>query len=185
MIKIQHLKLFFSILLLFILSNCGGFKKMEAGKVPVNATERAQKNMQEGKGFRLSSSRKNSGVFDFATSNEMWRASLDLLDFTPLSNVDYSGGIIITDWFSEENSKNEYLKITIRFLSNEIRSDGINILIYKKTCTNNNVCSTSKVPSKISQEIKTAILQKATILKENELDKNKDYKIKGTDSSKR
>ena len=37
----------------------------------------------------------------------------------------------------------------------------------------------------IKSSIKTAILQKATILKENELDKNKDYKIKGTDSSKR
>ena len=158
------------------ISGCGLYQKSDARKVPVNVNERAQNNIREGKGFKLGSLGGKSGVFDFATSNEMWRASIELLDFTPLSNVDYSGGIIITDWFSDKNLPKESMKITIKFLSNEIRADGIKILIHKKTCNEVNNCSTEKVESKIAEEIKLAILKKATLLKENELDKDPDYK---------
>jgi hypothetical protein len=118
---------------------------------------------------------KGTGSFEFASSNEMWRASLELLDFTPLHNVDYSGGIIITDWFTEENSK-DAIKITIRFLSNEIRADGIKVIIHKKTCKENNNCKIILQESTLSQEIKLAILKKAATIKENELVKNPDYK---------
>lgn len=162
-------------LLSFILAGCGGFKKVDSRKIPVNVNERAQKNIQDGKGFRLGS-KKNNGVFEFASSNEMWRASIELLDFTPLSNVDYSGGIIITDWFSEKNSANESIKITVRFLSNEIRADGIIITVHKKTCNEKNNCQIKKISSNLSQEIKLAILKKAAIIKDNELDRDPDYK---------
>ena len=63
--------------------------------------------------------------FEFASSNELWRASLDVLDFMPLTSANYSGGIIITDWYSEQGNTEESIKITIRFLSNEVRSDAI------------------------------------------------------------
>ena len=171
-------KLLISCLLLLIFTGCGKgfFKKVDSRKVPVNVNERAQKNIQEGKGFRLMGNQKNTGVFDFATSNEMWRASIELLDFTPLSNVDYSGGIIITDWFTEKSSSNESIKITVRFLSNEIRADGIKVIIYKKVCDVKNYCSTNKVKSTLSQEIKLAILKKAAIIKENELITDPTYK---------
>tara|TARA_B100000787_G_scaffold62953_1_gene46206 strand:- start:533 stop:1072 length:540 start_codon:yes stop_codon:yes gene_type:complete len=172
-------KLLFVVLFPLFLTGCGGLSKVDARKNPVNVTERAEKNIQQGKGFRFSDISKNSGVFDFATSNEMWRASIDLLDFTPLSNVDYSGGIVITDWFAKDDSKNEYLKITIRFLSNEIRADGLKVLIHKKTCTKNNVCSIGKVETKLSQEIKAAILREATLIKEDELVVDKNFKISG------
>ncbi len=33
----------------------------------------------------------------------LWRASLEILDFIPLTTVDYSGGIIITDWYNDKN----------------------------------------------------------------------------------
>ena len=101
----------------FLTQNCGIYKKTDANKVPVNVNERVEKNIQDGKGFRIfDSDRKGTGVFDFASSNEMWRASINLFDFVPLSNVDYSGGIIITDWFTDELSTNESLKITVKFL---------------------------------------------------------------------
>ena len=100
-------------------------------KVPVNADERVKKNMEEGRGFRIAGLGKKGGDFMFSSSNPMWRASMDKLSFAPLSVVDYGGGIIITDWFSEGDS-NEEIKIAVRFLSNEIRSDAIKIIIHKK-----------------------------------------------------
>jgi len=166
-------------IILFSLISCGIYKPVDTRKVPVNVNERVEKNIQEGKGFRLFENNKKSGTFDFATSNAMWRASIELLDFTPLSNVDYSGGIIITDWFSDSNSSdNEYLKITIKFLSNEIRSDGLQVIIYKKNCDTQNKCSTTKLDSVLNNEIKLAILKKATELEKNAPLVNPDFKMR-------
>ena len=157
------------LLIFFMITSCGIYKPTDARKVSPKGIDRAKKNIEEGKGFRLLDNRKNkgSGVFEFASSNPMWRASVKLLDFTPFSNVDYSGGIIITDWFSnDDTNQNESIKITVKFLSNEIRADGIDILIYKKICeTSNNNCKVNKVESDLSKEIKLAILKEATILK--------------------
>ena len=113
--------------------------------------------------------KKGSGSFEFASSNVMWRATLDLLDFTPLSNVDYSGGVIITDWFNE-SSDQDPIKITIRFLSNEVRADGLKVIIHKKICKkiNNDDCKIVKIESTLGQEIKLAILKKAAIMKKIE-----------------
>ena len=166
-----------SLLLILLTVSCGLYRKTDLREVPVNVDERAAKNIAEGRSFRFGDIGKGgSGTFEFASSNEMWRASISLLDFAPFSNVDYSGGIIITDWFADENVKNEYLKITVRFLSNEIRADGLNVIIHKKTCNNVNECNVSKIKSNISQEIKLAILKEAAILKENEFVKNPNYK---------
>ena len=112
--------------------------------------------------------------FEFSSSNELWRASLDILDFIPLSNVDYSGGIIITDWYNEGTASNEAIKITIRFLSNEIRADGLDVVIHKRACSGTTVnCKVTKYSSGLEDEIKLAILKKATILQKRGDDKKK------------
>ena len=167
------------ILFFFLTSNCGIYKPADARKIDPNVHERVKKNIEEGRGFRVMGGNKNKsgGTFEFASSNAMWRASIDLLDFTPFSNVDYSGGIIITDWFSDENTKDESLKITIKFLSNEIRADGLDVIIHKKKCVNNNECSVSKVKSTLANEIKVAILKEATILKTQDPNLPKDFKL--------
>ena len=119
----------------FISSGCGIYKPVDARKVNPNAEERAKKNLEEGRGFRLFGSNVTGmgGDFQFASSNELWRASLDIIDFMPLSSVNYSGGIIITDWYSTDQSSNESIKISIRFLSNEIRSVKIKLIVqYQK-----------------------------------------------------
>ena len=176
-LKLNFLLVF--ILLAFILSSCGIYRPVDAKKIPSNVNERVKKNIEEGRGYRLFGNQNRGGTFDFATSNEMWRASLDLLDFTPLSNVDYSGGIIITDWFADENSsENEQIKITVKFLSNEIRADGLDVIIHKKICNTENKCNTVKVESVIENEIKLAILKKAAELQENAPLVNTDYKVK-------
>ena len=163
---------------LCVVASCGIYKKTDARKVPVSGIERAEKNIQEGRGFRIFDNDRNKGggVFDFATSNPMWRATITLLDFTPLSNVDYSGGMIITDWISDEKKENVYTKITVRFLSSEVRADGINIILYEKICDELNRCKTSKVKSSLADKIKVAILKEAALIEKNELTKKPDYK---------
>ena len=82
----------------------------------------------------------------------------------PLSTVDYSGGVVITDWYSEQNSS-EAIKITIRFLSNEIRSDSIKIIVHKKKCSKNLECTTTlSSGNKINNELLSVILKKAALI---------------------
>ena len=182
--KIIHFLLYFILLasITSALVSCGPLKpkKVDLRKIPGDPKDKRLKNIKEGRGFTAMGAIKNrgkgSGSFDFATSNEMWRASLELLDFTPLHNVDYSGGIIITDWFSERDDQDP-IKITIRFLSNEIRADGIKVTIHKKICKEKQFdnCKIIKIESTLSQEIKLAILKKAAIIYQNEVIKNPDY----------
>ena len=162
------------ILILFFLNSCGPLKpkKTDLRKIPGDPKDKRAKNIQEGRAFRLmgiGDKLKSGGNFQFASSNEMWRATLELLEFTPLSNVDYSGGVIITDWFSE-NSEQDPIKITVRFLSNEIRADGLKVIIYKKICKKNDKtnCQTIQDNTTLGQEIKLAILKKATSIKDSE-----------------
>ena len=178
--KITNFKakiLYYPVIALFLLSlaslvvSCGPLKPKytDLRKVPGDPKDKREKNIQEGRGFRVMGllEKKKSGNFEFASANEMWRATLDLLDFTPLSNVDYSGGVIITDWFSE-SSDQDPIKITVRFLSNEIRADGLKIIIHKKICKKIDDCKIVKIDSTLGQEIKLAILKKAATIKESE-----------------
>ena len=190
--KITNFKdkvLYYPIIILFLLSlastvvSCGPFKPKytDLRKIPGDPEGKRQRNIREGRGFRAMGllEKKGSGNFQFASSNEMWRATLDLLDFTPLSNVDYSGGIIITDWFSE-SSDQDPIKITVRFLSNEIRADGLTVIIHKKICKKVDDCKVIKVDSTLGQEIKLAILKKAaTIAKSEVSERQKNYSERG------
>jgi hypothetical protein len=117
-------------------------------------------------------SKKASNTFDFATSNVLWRATLKSLDFLPLVNADYSGGIVIYDWYSDNLNSNEQVKITVRFLSNELRSDSIQVIAHKKVCDENNKCTTSKLNTNLPQEIKDKILFSARSMRVEDL-KNK------------
>lgn len=154
----------FSIISLFLLScNTLKPKKVDTRNTPINAQERAKKNIKEGKGTSLKDivGMRGGTNYEFSTSNPMWRASLEILDFLPLSTVDYSGGMIITDWYSENNS-NDSIKITVRFLDNEIRSDSLKIIVHKKDCSSNNNCKVTLLNnSTIASEILTTIVKKA------------------------
>ena len=147
------------VFLIFFLTSCGIYKPVDVREVPVNAKERIKKNMEEGKGIQLFN-KDQFGVGSFSEFNPLWRASLDTLDFMILSSADYGGGIIITDWYSENND-DEAIKITVRFHSNEIRADGLDIIIHNKVCDKNNKCNVSKVDGELNNEIKIAILKKA------------------------
>jgi len=149
------------------LSSCGIYKKVNTRDVPINAQERARKNVEEGRGISVKGMLGRSGKgtnYEFSTSNPMWRATLDTLDFIPFSTVDYSGGLVITDWYSDGSNINESIKITVRFLSNEIQSNSLKITVHQKNCPSQNTCSTKVVRSKIEEELKKSIIKTAAIL---------------------
>ncbi len=164
--------LIFLIIVALITSSCGIYKYSDARKTSPNANERVKKNMEEGKGFRLSTLGKKGGDFLFSSSNPMWRASMEKLSFAPLSVVDYGGGIIVTDWFSDDSSDEE-IKIAIRFLTNEIRSDALKVIIHKKKCTSYNNCKITNIENETNNKIKFAILKTAAELSKEDLEKTK------------
>ena len=156
----------------FTLNACNGkLPGADARKYPKDPAKRIQQNLEEGRGFRLNDAVKGftenkGGVFDFASANELWRASLDTIDFMPLSSVNYSGGIIITDWYADDANQNESIKISIRFLTNEIRSDALDIKVFNRKCSENfQQCVTREVNGVIAPELKKKILKTATIYK--------------------
>ena len=161
------------IFLIFTLSGCGGFRMTDAREVSPNPDERIKKNMEEGRGLRLATLGKQQGDFQFASSNPLWRASLDILDFAPLISANYSGGILITDWISTDN-KNETFKITVKFLSNEIRPDGLDIIIHQKTCQDNTGCDTSKLETNVINDLKIKILKRAALYEKEDFAKLKE-----------
>ena len=163
---------------LVALSSCG--PPGDARKYPPNPDARVKKNLEEGRGFRLDTSIRNSGKggdFMFASANELWRASLDTIDFMPLSSVNYSGGIIITDWYSDGNNLEESVKISIRFLTNEVRTDALDIKVFYKQCNQLINCKVTQKTGSLVAELKKEILSKAALYKKQKKDKNfKEYK---------
>ena len=153
--------------LFLILANCNKNIK-DAG---LGAEEKRRKNIEEGRGVSLKGIMGNRGGstnYEFSSSNPMWRASLETLDFLPLITVDYSGGVIITDWYSD-NSGSDSIKITIRFLSNDRRSDSLKIIVHKKICKTSSNCTTNISQSNlIKDELRSTILRKAALLEKSD-----------------
>ena len=167
---------FITIILVFftisLLTSCGGHKFGDQRKMEANVKDRVRKNIEEGKGVRFGSISPKSGVFNFSTSNPLWRATIESLSFMPLSSADYGGGIIITDWYSSGDSKNEEIKITVRFTSNEIRADAVQIFLHKRICKVDQACKIVQIESEIKNSLKMKILKKAALLEKT---KPKDF----------
>ena len=163
---------FITVILVFFtvsfLSSCGGHKFGDQRKMEANVRDRVAKNIEEGRGVRFGSISPKSGVFNFNTSNPLWRATIESLSFMPLSSADYGGGIIITDWYSSGDSKNEEIKITVRFTSNEIRADAVQIFLHKRICKVDQACKITQIESEIKNSLKMKILKKATLIQKTQ-----------------
>ena len=166
----------FLLIVSFFLNACSGMPGADARKYPADPKKRVAQNVAQGKGFTLMNSMGGSkgGVFEFASSNELWRASLDTIDFMPLISANYSGGIIITDWYSDGKGTGESIKVSIRFLTNEIRADALDIKVFMKKCKNLNDCRVSESKGVLVTELKKKILRQASIYKAE--NKKKNYK---------
>ena len=164
------------ILILMALTACGGFKKVDQRQMPDGSKAKARKNLEEGRGVSIAGIGRGlrKTTYEFSTSNPMWRASLETLDFIPLTTVDYSGGMIITDWYSDSNSAKESIKISLRFLANEIRSESLKVIVHQKTCSTNLDCRVILLTdTKIKEELHTTILKKAALLEKQYKEKKK------------
>ena len=181
----------FLLITLFALSSCKTIENLPGGdarKNPPDPKLRVKKNLEEGRGFRLDNmigQTGKGGDFMFASANELWRASLDTLDFMPLSSVNYSGGIIITDWYTDGNNLDESVKISIRFLTNEVRSDALDIKVFYKKCNQIANCKIEQKTGSLVVELKREILNKAAVYKKQNKDKNfKPYTGKAGDTTR-
>tara|TARA_Y100000591_G_C21779325_1_gene670091 strand:- start:596 stop:1180 length:585 start_codon:yes stop_codon:yes gene_type:complete len=150
------------------------YRKVSAKDFPPDPKERVKKNIEEGRGFRLMGGQKKGTSYSFATSNPLWRATLDTLDFMPLVSANYSGGIVVTDWYSENNNPEESIKISIRFLSNEIRSDALNINVFYKQCNSDlTKCRVDQKNDELVSKLTLSILKKASRYQRAGIEKNK------------
>ena len=169
------------LIILPMLSSCGAlsYRPVKAKDYPPEPEKRIQKNIEEGRGIRIWKGRNNKGgTFDFASSNALWRASLDTINFMPLLTADYGGGIIVTDWYNSTNDENQSIKISIQFLSNEIRSDALDIKVFKKNCEIDKNCKIVNSKGKLNNELKLTILKKAAIFEKEKIVRTKeDYKV--------
>jgi len=176
---------------LFFQNACGPlkYKKVSAKDFPADPKERIKKNMEEGRGFRIMGGKNKGTSYEFASSNPLWKATLDTLDFMPLVSANYSGGIVITDWYTENNSPNESIKITVRFLTNEIRSDALDVNVFVKECSQNLTnCNINKDNDNLVAELKLNILKKATRYEKQRLEKFKKenpYEVSTPDNKKK
>ena len=122
----------------------------------------------------INNQKKSNTNFEFTTSNVLWRSTLKSLEFLPMLNADYQGGVIIYDWYSDDLNSKEQLKISVRFISNELRSESVEIIAHKKTCDDQNKCITKKADNDFTRQIKDTIISNARILRIEESKKNKD-----------
>ena len=176
MITSRNIVILFSVIILLTQSACNALKprKVSAKDFPPDPRQRVKKNLEEGKGFRLFDGKRSGTTYDFASSNPLWQATLDTLDFMPLVSANYSGGIVITDWYSENNTPNESVKISVRFLTNEIRSDALDINVFLKKCSQNLTnCSISKNNNDLIADLNLNILKKASRYQREMLEKRK------------
>ena len=176
MITSRQFIIFFSIIVLLTQTGCEALKpkKVSAKDFPADPRQRVKKNIEEGKGFRVFDGKMGGTTYDFASSNPLWQATLDTLDFMPLVSANYSGGIVITDWYSENNTPNESVKISVRFLTNEIRSDALDIDVFLKKCSENLTnCSISKNNNDLVADLNLNILKKASKYQRKILEKRK------------
>ena len=156
--------------------NCSKIDPVTGEKVIIdpNPVKRAEAARDQGGGiFSAITQNKSQNTFEFSTSNVLWRATLKSLDFLPLINADYTGGVIIYDWYSQTNNPKEQIKISVQFLNNELRSDSIKITAHKKICDTSERCSNSTLDQNFANSIKDSIIASARTLKIEEAKKEK------------
>ena len=168
-LKLMLKNLFFLSFLIIILSSCKNNEKKDGitdnQEKLENPDERARNFADKNPITLFKDSKDKNTNFEFGTSNVLWRASLKTIDFIPLATVDYSGGIIITDWYSEGKLNKEQIKIQIRFVSTELRSESIQVISYKKICETNNECLNIAGNENFNREIKDLIINTARQIK--------------------
>jgi len=166
------------VLVVFLINGCSSSKDPVTGETKTyepDPRKRAKEYADKGGGIfgDLNNKKPGANIYDFATSNVLWRATLKSLEFLPIINADYSGGIVIYDWYSEDINSKEQIKVSVRFLNNEVRSDSLEINVYKKICETFDNCKTIKMKNEFPNQLKENILSVARLLRIEEAKKEK------------
>jgi hypothetical protein len=172
--KYNYIKYLYLLPILALLFSCSKNENQSQEIFEPNVDKRARAAVEAGGGINIFGNKSSgSTTYEFASSNVLWRATLKSLDFLPLINADYSGGVIIYDWYSQSNNPKEQIKISVQFLNNELRSDSIKITAHKKICDNTDRCSNSTIDQNFANSIKENIIASARALKIEEAKKEK------------
>ena len=107
-----------------------------------------------------------SGDTSININGYLWRASLNVLSIAPLISTDALGGVIITDWYTNKNIKDERIKITAHIRTSELRSDGIKVKVHIQKLINN-VWSDTVTDNNLASKIEINILNEARNLRVN------------------
>jgi len=162
-------KHYLSIFLVLLTFSCAKTDPMTGEKIIIepDPVKKARDSAARGGGILgdIGGQKSSNQTVNFGNANVLWRASLKSLDFLPLISSDYSGGILIYDWYSQSNNSKEQIKISIQFLSNELRSDSIKIIAHKRICENIDKCSNLIVDQKFADTVKENIITVARFLK--------------------
>jgi len=176
-LKFKYSKFFSYCLIMLFLFNCAKVDPVTGEKILIepDTRKKSREFADKGDGILgdLGLSGKKGTTFEFSTSNVLWRATLKSLDFLPLINSDYSGGVIIYDWYSQTNNPREQIKISVQFLNNELRSDSLKVIAHKKICDTSDRCSNSTMDQNFANSIKENIIASARALKIEEAKKEK------------
>ena len=151
-----------------LLNSCGILPKKNPDNTEIAKVEKKKRispnvreRLGEDKGIIFKNTSKG-GTIDFASTNPLWQATLETLEFMPLDNASYSGGVIVTDWYSGENGNlNEQIKISVKFVSKEITPSSFEVISHKKKCDNGLSCKISLASKDINSKLKEQIMKKA------------------------
>ncbi|MDR3439590.1 DUF3576 domain-containing protein [Telmatospirillum sp.] len=91
----------------------------------------------------------------------LWRASLDTLAFMPLASADPFGGVIITDWYSPQESPTERFKMSVYIVDRTLRADGLHVSVFRQVQNPGGGWIDSAVDQKTSVDVENAILTRA------------------------
>ena len=174
--KYNYKKFIYLITFLTLLISCSKKDQEKKEVFEPNVDKRARAAVDKG-GITIFGDRTGSGGsgsnVKFANANVMWKATLQAMEEIPLSQIDYSGGIIITDWYGNSNNteKSKQIKITVRFLSDELSSSSLQIINHQKICEQNK-CTTTLGGNLLNDEIKEKIIISARNLSLQDKKKN-------------
>ena len=105
------------------------------------------------------------GGAGIGVNSYLWRASLDTISFMPLASADPFGGVIITDWYSPPEARNERFKVNVYILGRDLRADGIRAAVFRQELHDQGVWVDARVEDNTTIDLENAILVRARQLR--------------------
>lgn len=143
-------------------------------KYPTGSDRAAQPDIYEkpdsvfGKGglniFGGKKDNENDGSTGIGVNAYLWRAALDTVSFMPLASADPFGGVIITEWYTAEETPNERFKANVFITDRQLRSTGVQVKLFKQVKKGGRWVDT-EVTAESQRQMEDAILERARQLR--------------------